>query len=141
VERQVACFASEVRGMAKPPIDPKLLAFARAMRHEPTDAEAKLWQLLRNRRLAGFKFRRQIPIGGYVVDFYCHEANLGVELDGGQHNDDEGLKYDRGRTKALERSGVRIVRFWNPDVFRYTDVVLEHIYEMLTDSTLQPPSP
>jgi very-short-patch-repair endonuclease len=127
--------------MAKPPLDPRLLAYARAMRHDPTDAEVKLWQLLRNRRLAGFKFRRQVPIAGYVVDFYCHDANLGVELDGGQHNDDDGLAYDRGRTTALERSGVRVIRFWNPDVFRHTDAVLEHIYEMLSDSTPEPPSP
>jgi very-short-patch-repair endonuclease len=127
--------------MPKPPLDPRLLSHARAMRSDPTDAEAKLWQLLRNRRLAGFKFRRQVPVAGYVVDFYCHEAKLGVELDGGQHNDDEGAEYDRGRTKALERSGVRVLRFWNPDVFRYTDAVLEHIYEMLTDPTHRPPSP
>ena len=127
--------------MAKPPIDPRLLAHARSMRHDPTDAEAKLWQLLRNRRLAGFKFRRQIPVAGYIVDFYCHDACLGVELDGGQHNDDRGKAYDEGRTLALKRSGVRIVRFWNPDVLKELDVVLEHIYQYLTDLSLQPPSP
>ena len=127
--------------MPRPPLDPRLLSYAREMRHDPTDAEAKLWQLLRNRRLAGFKFRRQVPLAGYVVDFYCHEASLGVELDGGQHNDDEGEAYDRGRTKALERSGVRVIRFWNPDVLRYTDAVLEHIYEELSKSNCHTPSP
>lgn len=127
---------------AKPPLDPLLLAYAREMRHEGSDAERKLWHLLRDRRLMGFKFRRQVPIGGYVVDFYCHEAQLGVELDGGQHNDDEGIAYDDGRSKSLARSnGVRIIRYWNPDVLTNTDVVLEDIYRFLTDLTLQPPSP
>ena len=125
----------------KPPLDPRLLAFARSMRHDQTNAEARLWQLLRNRRLAGFKFRRQVPIGGYIVDFYCHEARLGVELDGGQHNDDAGRRYDEGRDAALAKSGIRIVRFWDPDVLKHADVVLGHIYGLLTDLSLRPPSP
>src|SRR5688572_29333712 len=63
--------------------------------------------------LQGFKFRRQVPIAGYIIDFYCHDAHLGVELDGGQHNDEEGKRYDDGRTAALGKIGVRVIRFWN----------------------------
>jgi very-short-patch-repair endonuclease len=126
---------------AKPPLDPRLLSFARSMRHDQTDAETKLWSLIRNPRLAGFKFRRQVPIGGYIVDFYCHEACLAIELDSGQHNDDAGKSYDRGRDLALERIGVRVLRIWDPGALKHMDVVLEHIYEMLSDLTLKPPSP
>ena len=126
----------------KPPLDPRLLTYAREMRHEQTDAESKLWHLLRNRRLAGFKFRRQVPIGGYIVDFYCHEAKLGVELDGGQHNEYLDKDYDDRRSQALAQSdGLRIVRFWNHTMLKDPDVVLESIYEYLNDLTLQPPSP
>src|SRR5688572_23763946 len=125
----------------KPPTDPRLLTFARDMRRESTDAERKLWQRLRNRQLDGFKFRRQAPLAGYVLDFYCDEAKLAVELDGGQHNDDEGMRYDQGRTGALGKSGVRVLRFWDPDVLKNVDAVLERILEHLHDPTRQPPSP
>jgi very-short-patch-repair endonuclease len=125
----------------KPPFDRKLLAYAREMRHESTEAEAKLWWFLRNRKLAGFKFKRQVPIDGYIVDFYCHDALLVVELDGGQHNEEPGRRYDDGRTEALARKGIRIIRFWNPDVLKSTVVVLENIYDYLTNLTRWPPSP
>ena len=128
--------------MPKSPLDPRLLTFAREMRQHATNAEAMLWQLLRNRRLAGFKFRRQVPIGGYIVDFYCHEANLGVELDCAPHDDPDCQDYDDGRSNALEKSdGVRRVRFWNESGLNRPDVVLKVIYCYLNELTDQPPSP
>jgi very-short-patch-repair endonuclease len=126
----------------KPPLDPRLLTFAREMRQNATAAEALLWELLRNRRLAGFKFRRQVPIGGYIVDFYCHEARLGVELDGTPHDDPESEDYDDGRSTALALSdGMRMIRFWNESVLNRPEIVLGRILGCLNDLTLQPPSP
>jgi adenine-specific DNA-methyltransferase len=128
--------------MPNPPLDPRLLTFARDMRRDATDAEELLWQLLRNRRLAGFKFRRQVPISGYIVDFYCHESCLGVELDGQPHDDPERQDYDDRRSAALASSdGLRIVRFWNEVVLKHPEVLLEEILCYLNDSTLQAPSP
>src|ERR1041384_6086015 len=66
----------------------RLLGFARQMRKEPTDAEKRMWRLLRDRQLGQFKFRRQYPVSGYIIDFFCARCRLGVELDGGQHNDE-----------------------------------------------------
>lgn len=83
---------------------------ARAMRHEPTRGEARLWHWLRGRKFHGYKFRRQVPIGRYIVDFYCAELRLGVELDGSQHSQLPNARYDDVRTRELQRLGVRIVR-------------------------------
>jgi adenine-specific DNA methylase/very-short-patch-repair endonuclease len=111
-----------------------ILEFARSLRKEQTDAETLLWTLLRNRRLAGRKFRRQHSIPPYVVDFYCHEASLVIEVDGGQHA--ERRRYDETRTRFLESRGLRVLRFWNHEVLQQTESVLEAIW-----SELQSPSP
>ncbi len=95
---------------------------ARSLRRNGTDAEPRLWSRLRGRQLAGARFRRQQPIGAYIVDFYGAEANLVIEVDGGQHGD-EGPT----RTRWLEAQGYRVVRFWNNDVLAHTDGVLELI--------------
>ncbi len=100
------------------------------MRHDPTDAEAKLWQRLRARQLGGYKFRRQCPCGGYIVDFLCVERRLAVEVDGGQHV--EQRHYDRKRTDDLEAMGMIVVRYWNDDVLMSIDRVLEDILRSLT---------
>jgi very-short-patch-repair endonuclease len=84
---------------------------ARRLRAEMTDAERKLWSLLRRSSLQGFRFRRQIPIGRYVADFACMSQHLIVELDGGQHA--ERVDYDEGRTTWLAGVGYRVLRFWN----------------------------
>ena len=118
----------------KPPIPAHLLEFARRMRAEPTDTETKLWWLLRNRRLAGFKFRRQVPVGSYILDFYCHEARLAVEADGGQHSEPGQAAYDARRTEYLKKLGIRVLRFWDNDVLKHTDSVLEAIYRELTEN-------
>jgi len=119
-------------GEGKTPLDPDLLELARKLRQEQTDAEQLLWALLRDRRLAGFKFRRQHPIDPYILDFYCHEARLGIELDGGQHNEPEKEARDRKRSDFLAGQGIRVLRFWNHEVFNQTEAVLQSIYEALT---------
>jgi very-short-patch-repair endonuclease len=112
-------------------VPPELLTFARALRKNQTNAENLLWQLLRGRRFCGYKFRRQYPLGGYILDFYCHEAGLAVELDGGGHNEDEQRLYDEERTKVLEGAHVCVVRFWNDDVLNSLEDVLEELYAQL----------
>jgi very-short-patch-repair endonuclease len=102
---------------------------ARTLRADSTDAESWLWLHLRNRRLLGFKFRRQHPVQEFIADFACLEVGLIVELDGRQHLDE--AKYDERRTQALVKNGFRVVRFWNDDVLRRTDVVLEEILRNL----------
>jgi very-short-patch-repair endonuclease len=111
---------------------------ARALRNSATDAERKLWQHLRNRQLNGLKFRRQYPIAGYIADFACPEIRLVVELDGGQHLEQQ--QYDQVRTRKLATNGYRVVRFWNDDVLFRMEAVLETIYRMI-DATPPQPSP
>lgn len=108
--------------------------FARTLRTNPTDAERKLWRLLRQKQLAGFRFRRQQPIGPYIADFFCAPAKLIVELDGGQHSMDSHAVHDRERTRWLGSRGYRVLRFWNVDVFKHPDSVLEGIEIALRDT-------
>ena len=114
-------------------IDPQLLEFAKSMRHTATDAENLMWQILRAKRFMNLKFRRQHVIEPYIVDFYCHEICLVIELDGSQHGTDEGKEYDAERTKFLEALGLTVVRYWNHDVLGRTDVVLEHLWYVCAD--------
>jgi very-short-patch-repair endonuclease len=97
----------------------------RSLRHNATFPERLLWGRLRAGRLAGNKFRRQHPIEAFVVDFYCHEARLAIELDGDSHAG--RAAYDAQRTAALARSGIRVARVANDDVLRSLDAVLEMI--------------
>ena len=103
---------------------------ARKLRRNSTNAELKLWHFLRNRNLAGHKFRRQYPIPPYVVDLACIESKFIVELDGGQHL--EQVAKDEKRTATLESKGFRVIRFWNDDVLLRSEVVLEEILRNLT---------
>ncbi len=103
--------------------------FARELRKNQTDAERRLWLHLRDRRLAGFKFRRQYPVGACIADFACLGKHLIVEVDGGQHNERQG--QDVQRTRFLERRGFRVLRFWNNDVLKNTDAVLNVILDAL----------
>lgn len=105
---------------------------ARTLRVGQTDAEQRLWQQLRDRRLDGFKFRRQHGIGTYIVDFVCIEAKLIVEVDGGQHADQ--AVYDAKRTAWLAASGYRVMRFWNNEVLENLEGVLESIRSELDPS-------
>jgi very-short-patch-repair endonuclease len=106
----------------------RLTPVARKLRVNSTDAEQRLWQHLRARQLLGFKFRRQVPVGGHIADFLCEQAKLVVELDGGQHGDSAS---DGLRTHALEAAGYRTLRFWNNDVLANTEGVLEEIARTL----------
>src|SRR6478672_11151122 len=112
------------------PTDPRLLEFARRMRREPTPAEEAMWRLLRNRRLAGFKFRRQHPLGLYIADFYAPSAALVLELDGDTHATPEGIEHDRVRHAYLESLGLAVVRFWNSELKDNPDGVLDRICEL-----------
>jgi adenine-specific DNA-methyltransferase len=104
-------------------------ALARKLRKSSTDAELRLWLQLKNRNLGGCKFRRQHPIPPYIVDFACIDQNLIVELDGGQHV--EQIALDASRTAFLESKGFRVIRFWNHDVLKQTDAVLQEILRQL----------
>ena len=95
----------------------------------PTDAEIRLWSRLRRKQLDGFRFRRQQPIGPYIVDFFCPAAKLVIEVDGGQHAQREN--EDTSRTCWLEEHGYRVVRFWNNEVLANTDSVTWAILETL----------
>jgi very-short-patch-repair endonuclease len=105
---------------------PELTQRAKGMRKEKTPAEALLWEHLRANRFSGTKWREQYPIGGYILDFYCAEARLAVELDGLQHDLEETRTYDQIRSELLA-GRVRIIRFRNADVLTDTDRVLERI--------------
>ncbi|MET0968321.1 MAG: endonuclease domain-containing protein, partial [Tardiphaga sp.] len=109
--------------------------FAKSLRTNMTDAERRLWYRLRAHRLDGIKFKRQVPIGRYVVDFACISRNLIIEVDGGQHAERE---TDIQRTKWLEGRGFRVLRFWNNEVLSNTDGVLEVIVEHLGHSSPAP---
>lgn|SRR5512134_113465 len=114
-------------------LDPRLLEFARALRRNATDAERLVWSLVRNKRLAGFKFRRQHPLGPYIVDFLCVRARLAIEIDGGHHWTDAQQRHDRRRSEFIRRRGIRELRFTNIQVLRETESVLEAIWLSLND--------
>src|SRR5690606_14270738 len=96
------------------------------LRKNLAPAERKLWSRLRGGQI-GYRFRRQHPVGKYIIDFYCHEARLGIELDGDSHFGDGREDYDERRAGWLAAQGIKIIRFVNPDVFDCTDAVLQSI--------------
>jgi very-short-patch-repair endonuclease len=101
---------------------------ARRLRQSSTDAERRMWSALRDRRLTRYKFRRQHPVGDFILDFACTEFRLVIELDGGQHADDPA---DIRRTAWLEGQGWKVIRFWNNDILTNTDGVLQAILRAL----------
>ncbi|MDQ2079386.1 endonuclease domain-containing protein [Xanthobacteraceae bacterium Astr-EGSB] len=113
---------------------------AKALRHELTDAERKLWTMLRAHRLHGASFRRQTPIGPYIADFVCHAAKLIIELDGGQHFESAHEARDARRTIFLASKGFRVLRFSNHDVLTNRQGVLETIAIAIEEAP-SPPSP
>ena len=120
-------------------VDAQLLRRARAMRHEAAPAEQVLWWCLRDRRLNGFKFRRQFAVLNYVADFYCAECRLIVELDGDSHDGRE--KYDSRRTQDITDQGLRVIRFLNTDVFENLDGVLDAIFAEWDASAIREEAP
>ncbi len=116
--------------------DPLYTERARELRRNANEAEKRMWYFLRGKQLAGFKFRRQYPIGDYIGDFVCLRARLVVELDGETHGDEDRQRRDAIRTETLQRAGYRVRRFWNDEVFTNIDGVTEEIW-----NALQIPSP
>ncbi|HHJ17769.1 MAG TPA: endonuclease domain-containing protein [Gammaproteobacteria bacterium] len=112
---------------------------ARHLRNRGSDAEQRLWQRLRNRQVCGAKFRRQHPIPPYIVDFVCLEKRLVIEADGGQHLEQQG--HDEKRTAFLETQGYRVLRFWNDEILRQTEEVLEVIFRALNETPHPNPLP
>ena len=112
--------------------DTKNQKYARNLRRKSTETENLLWSYLRNKQIGGFKFRRQQPIGKYIVDFACMQAKLVIELDGGGHAEQES--YDRKRDNFIRNAGYRVLRFWNHDVWQDVFSVLEKIYFELNTS-------
>jgi very-short-patch-repair endonuclease len=106
---------------------------ARNLRKSDTVAERRLWEAIRNRRLAGFKFVRQLPVGPYVADFACWERKLILEVDGATHGTESELRHDEKRTAFLQAEGFRVMRCWNDDVFMNLEGVLEGILLQLEE--------
>ena len=103
------------------------------LRKNQTEAEQILWSKLRSRQLSGFKFRRQHPLDHYILDFYCSETHLAIEIDGGQHIEKENIERDNDRTAYLNQKGIRVIRFWNNDVIEHLDEVLTEIDLVLNE--------
>ena len=105
------------------------IRFARRLRVNQTDAETALWNRIRNRQVDGHKFARQVPIGGYICDFFCREKLLIIEVDGGQHNESAS---DVSRDRRLNEEGYKVIRFWNSDVLGNIEGVLLTIQSALS---------
>jgi len=117
-------------------------SLARKLRHQSTDAERMLWKYLRAHRMAGYKFKRQVVIEPYIVDFICLEARLIVEADGGQHL--EQVEHDVKRSVFLESLGYKVIRFWNHEILSDIHTVLEQIHSCLIEApgpSLRSPQP
>jgi len=111
--------------------------YARRLRRAQTESEKLLWEALRRRRCAGLKFRRQHPFGPFILDFYCADHRLAVELDGGGHGEKRAAEHDRRRSRWLACQGVRELRFWNTDVIDNLDGLLVTICAAVSEA----PSP
>ena len=107
----------------------RLIGYAKELRIRSTDAERLLWRHLRAKRMDGLKFRRQHPMGKYIVDFVCLEEKIVIELDGGQHTEPAAEAYDGLRDNRLEKQGYRVLRFWDNDVLLNIQGILEAIRE------------
>ena len=94
-----------------------------------TEQERKIWNIIKNRQFLGYRFRRQFPIGNYIVDFVCREKKIIIEIDGGQHNEATNINYDNKRTEYLKKEGYTVIRFWNNEI----DNNLSGVYEKLTE--------
>ncbi len=105
----------------------KLYQYGRELRQSLTKAEKILWEYLRNRKLDGFKFRRQHPVDKFIADFYCHEKKLVIELDGSVHDEKMNAQYDEARSYELKGSGIKVIRFRNSEVENNIAFVLEEI--------------
>jgi very-short-patch-repair endonuclease len=112
------------------PTAKRIRNFAKKMRREPTEAEAAMWRLFRDRRLALFKFRRQVPFQNFIIDFVCFEKRMIIEIDGSQHASSD---RDAARDTVLMAEGFQIARYWNNDVLQRPSAVLEDIFAKLAE--------
>jgi regulatory protein len=125
-----------MRTRRNPEQQQKLNAYARELRSLQTDAGSRLWHLLRDRRFFGHKFRRQHAVEDFILDFYCADQHLAIELDGGQHANQRA--YDEKREPILAALGIRVVRFWNNDLLQQTEAVLQAIFDVLEQAPAAP---
>ena len=102
---------------------------ARNLRKNSTIQERRLWNLLKNRQFHNLKFKRQQPIGDYIVDFICKEAKIIIEIDGGQHNEPANIEYDKIRTEYLNTLGYKVIRFWNNEIYENIEGVVLRLGE------------
>ena len=116
------------------PFSSKLKPLARSLRANMTDAEQLIWSKVRRKQIDDFQFYRQKNIGQYIVDFYCPKGKLIVEIDGGQHYENEGMKKDQERDRYLQKIGFTVQRFSDIDVLKNIDGVVERIHEQLKSS-------
>jgi len=110
---------------------PETFIKARILRKEITKTEKILWNEIRNRKISGYKFRRQHPVGQFIVDFFCPGKELVIEIDGGIHQEEDAKERDENRTAELERLGLRVIRFTNEEVLADLDRVIHKIMEHL----------
>jgi len=113
--------------------DSKTMRAAGILRRRMTLAEVLLWKKLRDRKIFNTKFRKQHPIYFFIVDFYCHEFKLVIEVDGDIHNDEISSEYDLSRTAELNRFGIRVIRFTNDQIIYNIDWVITKIHEVITE--------
>ena len=115
---------------------------SRELRKNMTPQERKLWSILRNRQFFNYRFRRQFPIGQYIVDFICREKKIIIEIDGGQHNEQQNIEYDNNRTKYLNSEGYKVIRFWNNEIDKNMSGVYNRLKEVFgVDDIITPPQP
>ena len=115
--------------------DSNTLRAAHILRRSMTKSEAVLWKRLKDRKLFNSKFRRQHPVNIFIVDFYCHEYKLVIEVDGDIHNDEIASQYDLGRTEVLNKFGLKVIRFTNDQVLYSLNSVIEKIQREITERT------
>lgn len=116
--------------------DPLLKQRRKELRRNQTEAEKVFWSHIRNRRFCGMRFVRQYSAGPYILDFYCPKLKLAIELDGGQHAQDDKQEYDAVRSAYLKAQGINVMRFWNHEVLQDTENFLDMLAQKIT-----PPSP
>jgi len=117
---------------------------SRDLRKNMTPQERKLWYIIKNRQFFGYRFRRQFPLGQYIVDFICRAKKIIIEIDGGQHNEIKNIQYDNKRTEYLISEGYKVIRFWNNDIDKNMGGVynkLKEVFEIGENITPPQPSP
>ena len=107
------------------------IARRKELRKNCTEAEKTLWSHLKQSKLGGLKFTRQYSVGPYILDFYCPKLRLAIELDGSQHNEKDAILYDKNRESYLKSVNIKTIRFWNNEILKNIDMVLDKIYQLI----------